>query len=675
MTKEEKLQKIHREAVADFDRIQQVLRDERMQCLQDRRFATIAGAQWEGSLLEQFENKPRIEMNKVNLAITRIYSEYRNNRISAIFTSKEGSEYDELADTCAGLFRADEKDSQAEEAYDNCFDEGVAGGFGAFRLRAEYEDEEDEENEKQRIRFEPIYDADTSVFFDLDAKRYDKSDAKYAYVMIAKTPEAYKEEFGEDPASLHKTIHQRIFDWFSPKVVYIAEYYKLEEKSVTIHIFEGLMGETEKYNAEDLTDEKISELTSRGFKEVRTRKVKKKKVHKYIIDGVRVLDDCGVIAGKCIPIVPFYGKRWFIDNVERCAGVVRYAKDAQRLKNMQLSKLAEISALTSYEKPIFTPEQVAGHEDRWAKDNVKNYPYLLLNPIVDQNGNSVGQGAVDFVRPPTVPPTLAALTQLADVDMNDILGNQQAGEQVVSNISGKAVEMIQSRLDMQTFIYVSNLSKTIKRGAEVWLSMASDIFVEQGRKMKVIGSQDEVDYVELLKPKINDEGEIEYDNDLSEAKFDISVDVGPSSSSRKSATVRALTGMMTLTSDPQDMKVLSAAALMNMDGEGLADIRKHYRKQLLRMGVITPTKQEEQELIAEMQNQQPDPQAQYLQAAAQEAQAKSMKAQADTALAMAKAEETKAKTEETLTNLTRQGREHIISTAKQLNEMTGGQTE
>jgi hypothetical protein len=34
-----------------------------------------------------------------------------------------------------------------------------------------------------------------------------------------------------------------------------------------------------------------------------------------------------------------YGKRWFVDNIERCMGHVRLAKDPQRLKNMQLSKL------------------------------------------------------------------------------------------------------------------------------------------------------------------------------------------------------------------------------------------------------------------------------------------------------------------------------------------------
>ena len=147
---------------AQFDATQSANRDERRQCVEDRRFYSIAGAQWEGPLGEQFENRPKLENNKVHLGVMRIINEYRNNRISVDFVSKDGSE-DDLADVCDGLYRADEQDSCAEEAYDNGFEEATGGGFGSWRLRTCYEDEYDDENEKQRIRIEPIYDADTSV--------------------------------------------------------------------------------------------------------------------------------------------------------------------------------------------------------------------------------------------------------------------------------------------------------------------------------------------------------------------------------------------------------------------------------------------------------------------------------------------------------------------------------
>ena len=201
ITKEQRLANVHQEAVNQFEKIQTAMRDERLQCLQDRRFYSIAGAQWEGPLGVQFENKPRMEVNKVHLSVIRIINEYRNNKITATFVAKDGDLNSELADTCAKLYRADEQDSVAEEAYDNAFEEAVGGGFGAWRLRTVYEDDESEDDDRQRIRIEPIFDADSSVFFDLNAKRQDKADAKYAFVLTSVTYDEFKDEWGVDPSS------------------------------------------------------------------------------------------------------------------------------------------------------------------------------------------------------------------------------------------------------------------------------------------------------------------------------------------------------------------------------------------------------------------------------------------------------------------------------------------
>ena len=128
---DQRLANLHAEALRQYNDIQTALRDERLQCLQDRRFYSICGAQWEGPLYDQYENKPRFEVNKIMLSVIRIVNEYRNNRITVDYIAKDG-ESDKLADTCDGLYRADEQDSVANEAYDNAFEEAVGGGIGAF---------------------------------------------------------------------------------------------------------------------------------------------------------------------------------------------------------------------------------------------------------------------------------------------------------------------------------------------------------------------------------------------------------------------------------------------------------------------------------------------------------------------------------------------------------------
>ena len=678
ISNDQRLSNLHAEALRQFNDIQTALRDERLQCLQDRRFYSLCGAQWEGPLADQYENKPKFEVNKIMLSVIRIVNEYRNNRITVDYVSKDGTDNDKLAEVCDGLYRADEQASVADEAYDNAFEEAVGGGIGAWRLRTVYEDEEDPEDDRQRIRFEPIYDADSSVFFDLNAKRQDKSDAKYCFVVTSMTRESYKEIYNDDPTDWPKIIHQYEFDWSTPDIVFVAEYYKLEEKTETIRIFETIGGVEERYTAADFeNDETLEEtLIAIGTREVRQKRVKRMRVRKYIMSGGKVLEDAGYIAGKCIPIVVVYGKRWFVDNIERCMGHVRLAKDAQRLKNMQLSKLGEISALSSIEKPIMTPEQVAGHQVMWAEDNLRDYPYLLINPITGPDGNTQAAGPVAYTKSAAIPPAMAALLQITETDMQDILGNQQGADKMVSGISGKAVEMIQSRVDMQTFIYMSNFAKGMKRCGEIWLSMARDIYTEDKRKMKTIAPTGDAGMVELMQPTIDPEtGAIVMANDMSNATFDVVSQVGPSSSSKRAATVRALTGMMQITQDPETQQVLTAMAMMNMEGEGVSDANAYFRKKLLRMGVVEPTEDEAQELMAEMQGQPQDPNAMYLQAAAEEATAKAAKARADTVKTVADAELSRAKTVETLANIDMDSQDHALNLAQEIGGIVQEQTQ
>ena len=677
LNKEQRFSNIHQQAMVEFDRVQSSVRDERLQCLQDRRFYSIAGAQWEGPLGDQYENKPRFEVNKIHLSVIRIINEYRNNRIAVDFVSKDGEPNDKLTETCNGLYRADERDSGAEEAYDNAFEEAVGGGYGAWRLRTTYEDDENDEDERQRIRIEPIYDADSSVFFDIDAKRQDKADAKYCFVLYSMSYEAYKAEWNDDPTTWPKIIHQYEFDWDTPDIVFVAEYYRVEETRETVRIFLTIQGEEERYTQADFdADETLEEtLAAVGTVEVRQKRIKRKRVRKYIMSGGGILEDQGYIAGKNIPIVPVYGKRWFVDNVERCMGHVRLAKDAQRLKNMQLSKLGEISALSSIEKPILVPEQVSGHQVMWAEDNLRNYPYLLVNPITGPNGETTPAGPLAYTKSAAIPPAMAALLQITESDMAEILGNNQQADKMVSGISGKAVELIQTRLDMQTFIYMSNMAKAVRRCGEIWLSMSKDIYVEEKRKMKTVGAMEEVGSIELMKPQIDEEtGELIYENNLGDALFDVAVDVGPSSSSRRDATVRALTGMMQVTTDPTTQQVLQAMAIMNMEGEGIGDIKEYFRKQLVQMGVLKPSEEEQQQMMEAQANVQQDAQTTYLLAEAAKSQAQAIQAQANTEYTLARSEETKAKTIQTLSSVDIDERKSAIETAEKIGAAIRPQT-
>jgi hypothetical protein len=296
-----------------------------------------------------------------------------------------------------------------------------------------------------------------------------------------------------------------------------------------------------------------------------------------------------------------------------------------------------------------------GHAVMWQNDNIKNYPYLLLNSMTDDSGAPVANGPIGYTKSPEIPPAMAALLQIVDADMQAILGNQEAGEELQANLSGVAVELVQQKLDMQTYIYISNMAKAIKRGGEIWLGMAKEIYVEENRKKKTIDESGEVSSATLMQQNVDpDTGMPALTNDLSEADFDVTATPGPTSQSKRASTVRSLIALLGATQDPETMQVITSMIMMNMEGEGIDEIHDYFRTKLVRMGVIKPTPEEQQQMQqeqAQAAQQPPSPNDQFLQASAEQAKADAQLKQANTVNVAAQAELNKAKAMQILADI------------------------
>jgi hypothetical protein len=644
----EKHRRIHDRMLQRFDRVWGATRDERLQCLQDRRFCFVPGAQWEGALSEQFENRPMLEMNKVRKAVNRIIAEFRQNRIEAKFLPrKESPANDSAADAATSAYRAGCGGLLGQNAKDNAFEESVAGGMGAWRLRPCYEDERDPANEYQKIEAEPIYDADVRVFMDDNALKPDKSDAKWGFILTPYTYEAYMDAFDDDdPATWTVDTYTRVFDWVTQDIVYVAEYYEIVKSKALMKLYKHLDGSEQRVMERDIENDPDLErwLMAVGAKKVAERTVEVPEVRKYIANGDRIIEDCGRIPGEYIPIIVTYGHRAVVDGIERMAGAVRVAKDPQRLKNMLTSKLAEISASGSTEKPIFFPEQVAGHTTMWSEDNIQNNPYLLINKMVDPVTGQLLMGPISQTKPPTVPQALGALLELAEFDIKDLLGSTEQAEKIISNVSEKAVSLVQQQIDLQSFIYVSSFQRAEKFAGTVWMSMAKEIYVEQGRKLRGSSAEGQPEIIELQKRKIDPKSGAAYISaDFPSADLELEVSYGPTSTNKRTSTVRDLTGVLTIVKDPETASIIEALILMNMDGEGMSETRGYFRKKLLALGAVEPTDEERAQIEAAQANKPEAANDAYLRAAAENEVAKAIKARADTLLALAKAEEARAK--------------------------------
>jgi hypothetical protein len=663
-SKAQRLAEIHALALQQFQDSFDATQRDRENALMARRFVNVRGAQWDWDSARQFQNRMRLEIDHIAGAVTRIKNEYRRSRIEAKFIPADGTEADELADAAASRYRADTCDARGREARDMAFDSAVEGGFGGMRLRAEYE-----RDEYQRICLEPINDAESTLYFDANAKMKDKSDAEHAFLVTPWTRRAFEAKYGKDASNWPVGLDaENLFTWFTPDVVFVCEYFVKEKRTDVYRVFEGFGEETEEFLADEITPEDEERLAATGFKEIEGRSEKINQVRKYVLNGAKVLEDGDIIPGRCIPLVPQYGHRTVINHVESFRGHVLKSIDPQIVYNLQVSKVAETAASSGIEKPIFLAEQIARHANMWQNDHVDNNAFLLIDPVKDANGQIMPSGPVGFTKSPDVAPAVAALVALTKQDISDQLGNPENAEQVQPDMSGVAMELAQGRVDMQSFGYMDNAADAERRIAEIWQSMAAEIYVEEGRKLKTMSADGQRGMVEIGKKKLDKRtGQMVPEADFSRLDMDVDVVIGPTSASRRSAVVRTVSALINATADPETQIALTHTALMNLEGEGINDLRDWSRKKLVAMGIAKPTPEEETDMAeAAQQPPPPDPQAMLAEAMALEAKAKAMKAQADTALALARTKESEAKAAETLAGIPLARQETALKTAQAL---------
>lgn len=681
---------LHKEAMSDFDAIWSAVREERLQSLSDRRFATIRGAQWEGQYAfgEEVDadgnpielGRAKMEVPLFLLPMRRMQGEYRASRKTVDFRAKDDDSERATADNLDGLYRADENESRrrggGQLAYDNAFQEASKGGMGAWRLRARYEDESDEENEEQRISIEPIYDADQCVFFDLDAKDQQKSDARRAYLLFTLSRAAFEARYPKASAStFDKETWTGSYEWIRPDTITLAEYFRVEDDSVLRRTFrqtalDDLDDETkpaeQTYDDAELTAERDDgstlegDLEKQGFREVRSRRIKRQRVRKYLLSGAEVLEDEGYIAGDRIPIVPLYAERSVVEGVERHQGMVRPVIDSTRINNVLVSNLTEAASDTSAETPIAAPEQMAGGLDAiWAKRKVSRPGYLPIRPIYKEDGTILHAGLLGTLPPPQVAPNAAALLQIMPGFISQLMGENEQPRTVPSNTSAAAIKLVNDQGDVSAFLWQDNFSLAMMTSGEVYVGMARELYVEEGRKMTALSEEGEKAIITLAMQKVDEDGAYTV-NDFTKGRYDVEVDVGPATKTKRDATVESCLNIAQAASSlapvvPEAGQIAFAmmgTAITQMEAEGIDGPRAFVRKMGLAGGWIEPTEEERAEMEAAKANQPEvqDPalltaQASIILAQAEASKAESGRLEAEARLITAQANARKAEAE------------------------------
>lgn len=614
--------------------------------------------QWDDTVLDFVGTEYRGEFNLIRRERRRLQSEMRANPIQVEFRPTDGADPD-AADILNGVYRTDMRNNRSKEAVDVAVGDQIDCGFGAWRLVTEYVSTDDDMDNRQVIRRMPIHESNNVTFFDPNAKRMDKSDAAWAAIITSYTKEGYEAlaeelDFEPDTASNYGTpIDSYTFPWShggGANEYNVGEYYEREKVKERIVIMEHPIHGTSVYKRSELKDV-MDDMLDQGWRVLGEKTREKYRVSKYIVSGERVLKGPIKIAGEHIPIVPLYGEWFYVEGVECWEGITRLAKDPQRLYNMQMSYLADIAAKGPRRKPVFSPDQVQGFEHMWEQGN--QYPYYLMNRVA-ADGSDLPVGPMSYIEPEQIPQATAALLELTRRNVEDVTSPGMPQDVMDPHASGKAVLAVQSRVDMQSFVYMDNLSSAMRRDGEIYESMAREIYDTQ-RDVTVTGIDGGESSATVMEEVMDyATGEVVKLNDLTKGRFDVYVDVGPSYQSQKQAARAEMVEMMRATPNPETQQVLLFHMLSLTDGQHNEMLRKYANRNLLKMGIKEPENEEEEAYMQQLQQsaQQPDPTQEAtlaaLMAQAQKDQAMGGKYQADAIKVMVEADKARAETAEIL---------------------------
>jgi hypothetical protein len=560
--------------------------DSREDELDDLRF--MAGSpdnQWQwpadvlatrGSVQGQTINaRPCLTINKLPQHVRQVTNEQRQNRPSGKVIPADDNADVQVAEIFNGVVRHIEYMSDADVAYDTACDNQVTYGEGYIRLLTEYCNEESFDQDIRIVRVRNAF----SVYMDPTIQDPCGSDAEWCFVTEDILISDYERMFPD--ASPVSTImsqgvgNESMAQWLAEDTIRIAEYfYKVYEKA-TLNLY------PDNQTAFKGTSQDAN-LQMMFGKPIRSREVDRQKVMWMKTNGFDILDE-REWPGKWIPVVRVVGNEWEVEGKLYISGLVRNAKDAQRMYNYWTSQEAEMLALAPKAPFIGYGGQFEGYEMQWKTANTTNWPYLEVNPDVTD-----GAGAVlplpQRAAPPLPQTGLIQAKMGAGEDIKATTGQYDASlGQQGNERSAKAIVAREKQGDVGTYHYVDNLARAIRYITRQIVDLIPKIYDTQ-RIARIIGVDGDVDMVKFNPTQkepvkeIRDEmgALIEKVYNPGVGTYDVMVTTGPGYMTKRQEALDAMSQI--LQSNPQLWAVAGDLFIKNMDWPGAQEMAERFKK-------------------------------------------------------------------------------------------------
>ena len=519
--------------------------------------------------------RPCLTINKLPQHVHQITNDQRQNRPSVKVIPVDDNADVEVAEIFNGMIRHIEYISDADVAYDTACENQVAYGEGYIRILTEYCDDNTFDQDIKIARVRNSF----SVYMDPLIQDPCGSDAEWCFITEDLSQEEYHRLFpNASPLSTLETLgigDQNLSQWLNTNTIRIAEYFYCEYDKQTLNLYPGNV------TAFQGTPED-KELRAVYGKPKKSRQADRKKIKWCKINGYEILEE-QEWAGSCIPVVRVIGNEYEVEGRIYISGLVRNAKDAQRMYNYWTSQEAEMLALAPKAPFIGYGGQFEGYETQWKTANTNNWPYLEVNPDVTD-----GQGAIlplpQRAQPPMASSGLLQAKVGASEDIKSSTGQYNASLGMTSNErSGRAILARQREGDVGTYHYQDNLARAVRHIGRQCVDLIPKIYDTQ-RIARIIGIDGETKMVKIdpmqAEPvrKIQNQEGIVIDKiyNPSVGKYDVVVATGPGYATKRQEALEAMAQL--LQGNPQLWTVAGDLFVKNMDWPGAQEMAKRFAK-------------------------------------------------------------------------------------------------
>jgi hypothetical protein len=526
----------------------------RAEALDDVRFC--AGDQWPVDVQNSrvLESRPCLTINKVDAYVRQICNQIRQQRPRIKVQGMNNEADAKLAEILSGVCRHIEYQSSADVAYDTASEYAVKMGWGYFRVMTDYISPDSFE---QEIYIRPI-DNPFTVYFDPNSQLPDGSDAERCLITTVVSKKTFRAMYpGKDDGQgfTSRGTGDSDAEWVTKEDVRIAEYFYTVRTPAKL----VLLSDGTSVFEEELPSKEV--LAKAGIEIVEKRDTYKKQIKWCKVTAMEVLEE-GDWAGKYIPVIPVYGQSAVIDAKHKKFGLVRMAKDPQRMYNYWTTALTESVALAPKAKWVMAEGQDEGHENEWAQANIKAMPVLRYKQT-DTEGRAAP--APQRLQPEPPPAGIVTATQGMSNDLMTVVGIYDPSQLPQGNMSGKAIAGQQQQVDMVNFHYYDNLTRSIAYCGRIILDLIPKIY-DTERVMRIIGADEKPEIITLNQRVTTEDGVEKILNDVSVGRYDVVMDTGPGFATKRGEAVEAM--MTLLAADPNLMQTAGDLIFRNMDFPG-----------------------------------------------------------------------------------------------------------